>query len=153
IGHFGFVLAILLAFVRFGTIDFQELARAVAPMTAEAEFGTISLLTLLLFVGATGRSAQIPLYVWVPDGLRCRTPVSALNHAAYMVTSGVYMSGRKAVLFAHGPQTLMVVAGIGAATALMAGRIGVVQNDIKRVLADSAVSQLGSMFLAMGVGA
>jgi NADH-quinone oxidoreductase subunit L len=153
IGDVGFVLGVLLAFVRFGTIDFQELARAVAPMSPEAGFGTISAITLLLFVGATGKSAQIPLYVWLPDAMEGPTPVSALIHAATMVTAGVYMIGRNAVLFGHAPQTLMVVAVIGTATALMAGTIGLVQNDIKRVLAYSTVSQLGYMFLAMGVGA
>ncbi|PYR43523.1 MAG: NADH-quinone oxidoreductase subunit L [Acidobacteria bacterium] len=153
IGDFGFVLGVLLAFVRFGTIDFQQIARAAAPMSPEAGFGTISIITLLLFVGATGKSAQIPLYVWLPDAMEGPTPVSALIHAATMVTAGVYMIGRNAVLFAHAPATLTVVAVIGTATALMAGTIALVQNDIKRVLAYSTVSQLGYMFLAMGVGA
>ena len=108
---------------------------------------------MLLFLGATGKSAQIPLYVWLPDAMEGPTPVSALIHAATMVTAGVYMIGRNAVLFTHAPHTLAVVAGIGVATALMAGTIGLVQNDIKRVLAYSTVSQLGYMFLAMGVGA
>ena len=116
-------------------------------------FGTVSIITLLLFVGATGKSAQIPLYVWLPDAMEGPTPVSALIHAATMVTAGVYMIGRNAVLFAHAPLTLNVVAIVGTATALMAGTIGLVQNDIKRVLAYSTVSQLGYMFLAMGVGA
>jgi NADH-quinone oxidoreductase subunit L len=153
VGDFGFVLGILLLFVRFSTIDFQEVARAASGLSAETSFGTISLITLLLFVGATGKSAQIPLYVWLPDAMEGPTPVSALIHAATMVTAGVYMIGRNAVLFGHAPQTLLIVAGIGAATALMAGTIGLVQNDIKRVLAYSTVSQLGYMFLAMGVGA
>jgi NADH-quinone oxidoreductase subunit L len=153
IGDVGFVLGVLLLFVRFGTIDFQEVAHAVSTVGAEAQFGTISLITLLLFAGATGKSAQIPLYVWLPDAMEGPTPVSALIHAATMVTAGVYMIGRNAVLFSHAPLTLMVVASIGAATALMAGTIGLVQNDIKRVLAYSTVSQLGYMFLAMGVGA
>src|SRR4051794_28029556 len=153
IGDWGFVLGVLLAFARFGTIDFQDIARAVAPMAPEAGFGTISAITLLLFIGATGKSAQIPLYVWLPDAMEGPTPVSALIHAATMVTAGVYMIGRNAVLFSHAPQTLLVVAVIGTATALMAGTIGLVQNDIKRVLAYSTVSQLGYMFLAMGVGA
>ena len=153
IGDFGFVLGVLLAFARFGTIDFQELARAVAPLAPEAAFGTISIITLLLFVGATGKSAQIPLYVWLPDAMEGPTPVSALIHAATMVTAGVYMIGRNAVLFSHAPQTLAIVAVIGLATAVLAGTIGLVQNDIKRVLAYSTVSQLGYMFLAMGVGA
>ncbi|MCU1381376.1 MAG: nuoL [Acidobacteria bacterium] len=153
IGDFGFVLGVLLLFVRFGSIDFQEVARAASTLSPEVAFGTVSWITLLLFVGATGKSAQIPLYVWLPDAMEGPTPVSALIHAATMVTAGVYMIGRNAVLFSHAPQTLAIVAVIGAATALMAGTIGVVQNDIKRVLAYSTVSQLGYMFLAMGVGA
>src|SRR5579864_5290293 len=153
IGDWGFVLGILLTFVRFGTLDFQQVARAIAPLSPEAAFGTISLITLLLFVGAIGKSAQIPLYVWLPDAMEGPTPVSALIHAATMVTAGVYMIGRNALLFSHAPQTLTIVAVIGAATAFFAGTIGLVQNDIKRVLAYSTVSQLGYMFLAMGVGA
>jgi NADH-quinone oxidoreductase subunit L len=153
IGDFGFVLGVLLLFVRFGTVDFQEVARAASGLSPEATFGTISWITLLLFIGATGKSAQIPLYVWLPDAMEGPTPVSALIHAATMVTAGVYMIGRNAVLFTHAPHTLQIVAVIGAATALMAGTIGLVQNDIKRVLAYSTVSQLGYMFLAMGVGA
>jgi NADH-quinone oxidoreductase subunit L len=153
IGDFGFLLGVLLIFVRFGSIDFQEVARAAATLQPEAVFGTVSLMTLLLFIGATGKSAQIPLYIWLPDAMEGPTPVSALIHAATMVTAGVYMIGRNAVLFSHAPQTLMIVAVIGTATALMAGTIGLVQNDIKRVLAYSTVSQLGYMFLAMGVGA
>ena len=115
--------------------------------------GAMTIATLLLFLGATGKSAQIPLYTWLPDAMEGPTPVSALIHAATMVTAGVYMIGRNAVLFEHAPITLAVVAAIGVATALMAGTIGLVQNDIKRVLAYSTVSQLGYMFLAMGVGA
>jgi NADH-quinone oxidoreductase subunit L len=154
IGDFGFVLGVLLLFTRFGTIDFQEVAHQAAMMRPEVDaFGTLSLVTLLLFVGATGKSAQIPLYVWLPDAMEGPTPVSALIHAATMVTAGVYMIGRNAVLFSRAPETLAIVAVVGAATALMAGTIGLVQNDIKRVLAYSTVSQLGYMFLAMGVGA
>jgi NADH-quinone oxidoreductase subunit L len=153
IGDFGFILGVLLAFVRFGTLDFQEIARSLATLGPETAFGTLSWITLLLFVGATGKSAQIPLYVWLPDAMEGPTPVSALIHAATMVTAGVYMIGRNAVLFGHAPHTLAVVAVIGVATALMAGTIALVQNDIKRVLAYSTVSQLGYMFLAMGVGA
>ena len=153
IGDFGFILGVLLAFVRFGTLDFQQIARAADGLGPEAAFGTLSLITLLLFVGATGKSAQIPLYIWLPDAMEGPTPVSALIHAATMVTAGVYMIGRNAVLFSHAPQTLAIVAVIGVVTALMAGTIGLVQNDIKRVLAYSTVSQLGYMFLAMGVGA
>jgi NADH-quinone oxidoreductase subunit L len=153
IGDVGFLLGMLFIFARFGTLDFQELARAVAGLAPEASFGTLSIITLLLFVGATGKSAQIPLFVWLPDAMEGPTPVSALIHAATMVTAGVYMIGRNAVLFSHAPLTLEIVAGVGIATALMAGTIGLVQNDIKRVLAYSTVSQLGYMFLAMGVGA
>ncbi len=153
IGDFGFVLGVLLLFVRFGTVDFQEVARAASTLSPETAFNTVSWITLLLFVGATGKSAQIPLYIWLPDAMEGPTPVSALIHAATMVTAGVYMIGRNAVLFGHAPHTLAIVAVIGAATALMAGTIGLVQNDIKRVLAYSTVSQLGYMFLAMGVGA
>jgi NADH-quinone oxidoreductase subunit L len=153
IGDYAFILGALLIAVRFGTLDFQRLASAVAPLAPESMFGPLSLATLLLFIGATGKSAQIPLYVWLPDAMEGPTPVSALIHAATMVTAGVYMIGRNAVLFSHAPETMGVVAVIGAATALMAGTIGLVQNDIKRVLAYSTVSQLGYMFLAMGVGA
>src|SRR5476649_1023370 len=153
IGDFGFVLGVLLLFVRFGTVDFQEVARAAAAVSPEAAFGTVSWITLLLFIGATGKSAQIPLYIWLPDAMEGPTPVSALIHAATMVTAGVYMIGRNAVLFSHAPHTLAIVAVIGAATALMAGTIGLVQNDIKRVLEIGRASQLGYMFLAMGVGA
>jgi NADH-quinone oxidoreductase subunit L len=153
VGDYAFILGMLLLFARFGTLEFQALASAVASLPAETTFGTLSLATLLLFGGATGKSAQIPLHVWLPDAMEGPTPVSALIHAATMVTAGVYMIGRNAVLFAHAPETLMIVAVIGASTALMAGTVGLVQNDIKRVLAYSTVSQLGLMFLAMGVGA
>src|SRR5919206_536523 len=122
-------------------------------LSLERTFGTISTITLLLFIGATGKSAQIPLYVWLPDAMEGPTPVSALIHAATMVTAGVYMVARSNALYVLAPHTLIVVAVIGVATALMAGTIGLVQNDIKRVLAYSTVSQLGYMFLAMGVGA
>jgi NADH-quinone oxidoreductase subunit L len=153
VGDFGFVLGVLMLFMRFGTIDFQAIAHAASGLSPETTWGTLSIATLLLFVGATGKSAQIPLYVWLPDAMEGPTPVSALIHAATMVTAGVYMIGRNAVLFSLTPHTLMVVAVIGAATAFFAGTIGLVQNDIKRVLAYSTVSQLGYMFLAMGVGA
>ena len=153
IGDFGFILGVLLIYVRFGTVDFQQIASSISSIGAETSFGTLSLITLLLFVGATGKSAQIPLFVWLPDAMEGPTPVSALIHAATMVTAGVYMIGRNAVLFSHAPQTLQIVAVIGAATAFFAGTIGLVQNDIKRVLAYSTVSQLGYMFTAMGVGA
>ena len=153
VGDFAFILGALLLIVTFNSLDFTTIALAVKKMPVEATFGTLSLITLLMFIGATGKSAQIPLYVWLPDAMEGPTPVSALIHAATMVTAGVYMIGRNAVLFEHAPITLQVVAVIGAATALFAGTIGLVQNDIKRVLAYSTVSQLGYMFLAMGMGA
>jgi NADH-quinone oxidoreductase subunit L len=153
IGDFAFILGMLLVFSQFGTLDFQAVAARAAALPVEAGWGVLSIATLLLFIGATGKSAQIPLYTWLPDAMEGPTPVSALIHAATMVTAGVYMIGRNAVLFSHAPETLQVVAVIGAATALFAGTIGIVQNDIKRVLAYSTVSQLGYMFLAMGVGA
>src|SRR5829696_2619235 len=143
----------LLIFTLFGSLDFQQVAAQVNGWPVEESMGAVTIATLLLFLGATGKSAQIPLYVWLPDAMEGPTPVSALIHAATMVTAGVYMIGRNAVLFAHAPHTLAIVAVIGVATALLAGTIGLVQNDIKRVLAYSTVSQLGYMFLAMGVGA
>jgi NADH-quinone oxidoreductase subunit L len=153
IGDYAFILGMLALFTQFRTLDFQAIATAVSALPNETSFGILSIATLLLFIGATGKSAQIPLYTWLPDAMEGPTPVSALIHAATMVTAGVYMIGRNAVLFSHTPETLAIVAVIGAATALMAGTIGLVQNDIKRVLAYSTVSQLGYMFLAMGVGA
>ena len=153
IGDFAFILGTLLIFTQFGTLDFQGVALKASALPVEAGWGVLSVATLLLFIGATGKSAQIPLYVWLPDAMEGPTPVSALIHAATMVTAGVYMIGRNAVIFTHAPETLQVVAIIGAATAMFAGTIGLVQNDIKRVLAYSTVSQLGYMFLAMGVGA
>jgi len=153
VGDFGFILGMLAIFATFHTLDFQGVAAQVAALPKEETFGLLTGITLLLFLGATGKSAQIPLYVWLPDAMEGPTPVSALIHAATMVTAGVYMIGRNAVLFGHAPHTLDVVAVIGCLTALMAGTIGLVQNDIKRVLAYSTVSQLGYMFLAMGVGA
>jgi NADH-quinone oxidoreductase subunit L len=153
IGDWGFVLGVFLIFYTFGTLDFRAVANAAAAMPVEAQFGVISLICLLLFIGATGKSAQIPLYVWLPDAMEGPTPVSALIHAATMVTAGVYMVGRNAVLFGHAPIVAQIIMIVGALTALMAATIGLVQYDIKRVLAYSTVSQLGYMFLAMGVGA
>ena len=153
IGDFGFILGMLWLFAEFGTLDFQGVAAAVAALPAGTMEAALTGITLLLFLGATGKSAQIPLYIWLPDAMEGPTPVSALIHAATMVTAGVYMIGRNAVLFSAAPFTLEVVAVIGVVTALMAGTIGLVQNDIKRVLAYSTVSQLGYMFLAMGMGA
>ncbi|MXY17982.1 MAG: NADH-quinone oxidoreductase subunit L [Acidobacteria bacterium] len=156
IGDWGFILGIFLVFFTFGTLDFREVAVAASALpveTAAVGFGVVSLICLLLFIGATGKSAQIPLYTWLPDAMEGPTPVSALIHAATMVTAGVYMVCRNAVLFTHAPMVMEIVAAIGVVTALMAATIGLVQTDIKRVLAYSTVSQLGYMFLATGVGA
>jgi NADH-quinone oxidoreductase subunit L len=153
IGDVAFILGVLLAFSQFGTLNFRELNAAIAPLPIETDFGVVSTVALLLFVGATGKSAQIPLYVWLPDAMEGPTPVSALIHAATMVTAGVYLIARNAMLYAHAPEVLTIVAVVGAATALWAAAIGLVQNDIKRVLAYSTVSQLGYMFMALGVGA
>jgi NADH-quinone oxidoreductase subunit L len=161
VGDFAFILGVLMLLVApvmpdgsaIGSVDFVTIALTVRDLPPETTFGALSLLTLLLFIGATGKSAQIPLYTWLPDAMEGPTPVSALIHAATMVTAGVYMIGRNALLFEHAPITMGVVAVIGVVTALFAGTIGLVQNDIKRVLAYSTVSQLGYMFLAMGAGA
>jgi NADH-quinone oxidoreductase subunit L len=154
IGDWAFILAVLYIFYLFGTFDFRAVQDAAAAMPIEAgHFGVLSVICLLLFIGATGKSAQIPLYVWLPDAMEGPTPVSALIHAATMVTAGVYMIGRNAVLFSHAPMVMEIVAIVGVLTALMAASIGLVQYDIKRVLAYSTVSQLGYMFTAMGVGA
>jgi NADH-quinone oxidoreductase subunit L len=137
-----------------GTARFVDANKALAGMHAETVgFGPLSATALLLFIGATGKSAQFPLYVWLPDAMEGPTPVSALIHAATMVTAGVYMVARSNALFSLAPHTLEIVAVVGAFTAILAASIGLVQNDIKRVLAYSTVSQLGYMVLALGVGA
>jgi NADH-quinone oxidoreductase subunit L len=148
IGDFGFLLAMFLIIAHFGSLDFATVFAAAPTVTAP-----ITAICLLLVLGAAGKSAQIPLYVWLPDAMEGPTPVSALIHAATMVTAGIYMVARCHVLFNMSPTALAVVACIGAATALFAATIGMVQNDIKRVLAYSTVSQLGYMFMACGVGA
>jgi NADH-quinone oxidoreductase subunit L len=154
IGDAGFLLGIFLVFHTFGSLDFRAVMDAAARMPIEsAGVATLTLIGLLLFVGATGKSAQLPLHVWLPDAMEGPTPVSALIHAATMVTAGVYMVARSSVIYAHAPIALTTVAVVGAATAIFAASIGLVQNDIKRVLAYSTVSQLGYMFLGCGVGA
>lgn len=152
IGDFGFILAVMLIFWSVGSINFKEVFE-LAPQQLAVGGGIITAATLLLFLGATGKSAQIPLYVWLPDAMEGPTPVSALIHAATMVTAGVYMVARCNVLYMMAPTSLLVVAIVGMATAFMAATIGLFQNDIKRVLAYSTVSQLGYMFLACGVAA
>jgi NADH-quinone oxidoreductase subunit L len=155
IGDFGFMLGMFLLFRTFGTLDFVKLFDKATPLSAEAigHLGTLTVACLLLFMGAAGKSAQIPLYVWLPDAMEGPTPVSALIHAATMVTAGVYVVARSHVLFMRAPTAMLVVAVVGCATALFAATIGLVQTDIKKVLAYSTVSQLGYMFLACGVGA
>ena len=157
IGDFGFMLGMFLLFRTFHTLDFSQLFDAVhnsgMPHEAWGVFGTFTVASLLLFMGATGKSAQLPLYVWLPDAMEGPTPVSALIHAATMVTAGVYVVARSHLLFERSETALVVVAVIGCATAFFAATIGLVQTDIKRVLAYSTVSQLGYMFLACGVGA
>ena len=155
IGDFGFMLGMFLLYRTFSTLDFVPLFGKAAPLPPDAfgQFGTLTIACLLLFVGACGKSAQLPLYVWLPDAMEGPTPVSALIHAATMVTAGVYVVARSHVLFTHAPTAMFVVAIIGCATAFFAATIGLVQTDIKRVLAYSTVSQLGYMFLACGVGA
>lgn len=152
IGDFGFLLGIMLIFWNMGTLDVREIALK-APELASAGSGIITAIALLLFLGATGKSAQIPLYVWLPDAMEGPTPVSALIHAATMVTAGVYMVARLSALYVLSPVALTVVAIVGGLTALFAATIGLVQNDIKRVLAYSTISQIGYMFLACGVAA
>ena len=149
VGDFGFALGVFLIWTTFGTLSFDTVF-AMAPGVARE---TLTTITLLLFVGAVGKSAQLPLYVWLPDAMAGPTPVSALIHAATMVTAGVYMIARSHVLYALSPTTSLVVAVVGAATALYAATIALVQIDLKRVLAYSTISQLGYMFLAVGVGA
>src|SRR5579863_5392084 len=155
IGDFGFTVGILLLFWTFGSVDFGTVFAKAANMPAESatQAGVLTWICLLLFAGAIGKSAQLPLYVWLPDAMEGPTPVSALIHAATMVTAGVYMVARMHALFSRAPIAMFVVAAVGAITAFYAATIGLVQTDIKKVLAYSTVSQLGYMFLGCGVGA
>jgi len=152
IGDFGFLIGMFLLLANFGTLTFTDIAAKLAASPGWTG-GVITSIALCLLLGAAGKSAQLPLYVWLPDAMEGPTPVSALIHAATMVTAGVYMIARNHVLFDHSPFALSVVAIIGAATALFAATIGLVQTDIKRVLAYSTISQLGYMFLGCGVAA
>jgi len=156
VGDAGFVMGMLLMLSVLGTVRFTDVNTVLHSGNFHAEtagFGVLSIIALLMFFGATGKSAQIPLYVWLPDAMEGPTPVSALIHAATMVTAGVYMVARSSALFQLTPHTSAIVAIVGALTAILAASIALVQNDIKRVLAYSTVSQLGYMFLAAGVGA
>ncbi len=155
IGDFGFLLGLFLLFWTFGSVTYTDVFAKIPGMAANGTLttGVATAITLLFFLGATGKSAQIPLYVWLPDAMEGPTPVSALIHAATMVTAGVYMVARSNALYLLAPFSMGVVAVVGAATAIFSATIGITQNDIKRVLAYSTVSQLGYMFLACGVGA
>jgi NADH-quinone oxidoreductase subunit L len=153
IGDAGFILGMMLVFVHFGSLRFEEVFTKAAALPVDSGYGFLFWATLCFFVGACGKSAQIPLYVWLPDAMEGPTPVSALIHAATMVTAGVYMVCRSNALYSRAPETLMIVAVIGSLTAIFAATIGFAQTDIKRVLAYSTVSQLGYMFAALGVGA
>jgi NADH-quinone oxidoreductase subunit L len=151
IGDFGFLLGMFLIYMTFGSLNFGEVFARAA--TFNIPVSVFNFIALFLFIGATGKSAQIPLYIWLPDAMAGPTPVSALIHAATMVTAGVYMVARCSIIFASAPSIMILIAIVGALTALFAASIGLVQNDIKKVLAYSTVSQLGYMFLALGVGA
>jgi NADH-quinone oxidoreductase subunit L len=152
IGDFGFLIGMFLLLANFGTLTFTDIAAKLG-MDPGWQGGVVTVIALCLLLGAAGKSAQLPLYVWLPDAMEGPTPVSALIHAATMVTAGVYMIARNHVLFDHSPFALSIVAIVGAATALFAATIGLVQTDIKRVLAYSTISQLGYMFLGCGVAA
>ena len=151
IGDLGFLLGILMIYVTFGTLDYTKVFEMVKANAANKDM--LNVIGLLLFIGACGKSAQIPLYTWLPDAMAGPTPVSALIHAATMVTSGIYMISRAAVIFVNAPVASEVITIVGLLTALFAATIGLFQNDIKKVLAYSTVSQLGYMFLGLGVGA
>jgi NADH-quinone oxidoreductase subunit L len=154
IGDFGFLIGLFLIIQHFGSLDFTKVFAQVQPIAPEtAGAGLLTAIGILLMVGACGKSAQIPLYVWLPDAMEGPTPVSALIHAATMVTAGVYMVSRSHMIFERAPMALMVVAVLGTLTAIFAATIGIAQTDIKKVLAYSTVSQLGYMFMACGVGA
>ncbi len=155
IGDFGFALAIFAVIATFGTAQYTDVFAQAAtfPLEPLGNWGLLSWIALGLFIGACGKSAQLPLHVWLPDAMAGPTPVSALIHAATMVTAGLYMVTRTNVIFQHSQTMMLVVAVVGAATALFAATIGITQNDIKKVLAYSTVSQLGFMFMACGVGA
>jgi len=152
VGDFAFLIGMFIIFVNFGSFNFDTVFSGAASRFSTGDT-TATWIAILFFIGATGKSAQIPLYVWLPDAMAGPTPVSALIHAATMVTAGVYMIARSAVLYALAPTAMLIVAIVGAVTAIYAASMGLVQNDIKKVLAYSTISQLGYMFLALGVGA
>jgi NADH-quinone oxidoreductase subunit L len=152
VGDFGFLIALFLLIKHFGTLQFESLWKVIGHYPAEtAGAGLLTAIGLLMLMGATGKSAQIPLYVWLPDAMEGPTPVSALIHAATMVTAGVYMVARSSLIFNRAPDARLAVAIVGTLTAIFAASIGIVQTDIKKVLAYSTISQLGYMFMACGV--
>ncbi|MFN7925672.1 MAG: NADH-quinone oxidoreductase subunit L [Bryobacteraceae bacterium] len=153
VGDFGFALGMFLIFREFGSLTFGEVFSKAANVPVEHSAGIMTAICLLLLVGAAGKSAQVPLYVWLPDAMEGPTPVSALIHAATMVTAGVYMVARSFVLYEHAPMAKEIVAVVGLLTAVLAATIGMTQYDIKKVFAYSTVSQLGYMFVGLGVGA
>src|SRR5512139_1425697 len=153
VGDFGFLLGMFLLFINFGTLDFTDIFGSLQKNPHLLDTAMATTITILLFVGACGKSAQIPIYVWLPDAMEGPTPVSSLIHAATMVTAGVYMVARCNVLYSMAPISMAIVAIIGVATAIYTASIGFCQNDIKKVLAYSTISQLGYMFLGVGVGA
>ena len=153
IGDLAFIVGMMMIFSYFGSLDFTEVFEKVSFPVQEAVWGPLSWIALLLFIGATGKSAQVPLYVWLPDAMEGPTPVSALIHAATMVTAGVYMIARSTAIYSRAPEVLAIIAAVGIFTALLAATIALFQQDIKKVLAYSTVSQLGYMFAALGVGA
>src|SRR5579863_4499492 len=153
IGDFGFLLGMFLLIGQFHSLNFDAVFSGASNLSPELGWGVLTATALLLAVGATGKSAQVPLYVWLPDAMEGPTPVSALIHAATMVTAGIYMIARSSPIFSRAPHALEVVAFIGCLTAIFAATIGIAQTDIKRVLAYSTVSQLGYMFMACGVAA
>src|SRR5207247_3928393 len=148
VGDIGFLLAMFLLFGAFGSLQYG----AILPHASQLSHTTATAVALLLFLGAVGKSAQLPLYVWLPDAMEGPTPVSALIHAATMVTAGVYIVARSNVLYAGAPEALEIVGAIGGATAFFAATIALCQNDLKRMLAYSTISQLGYMFLGCGAG-
>jgi NADH-quinone oxidoreductase subunit L len=153
VGDFGFLIALFLLIKHFGTLQYEAVFKALSAYPVEASAGLLTAIGVLMMVGASGKSAQIPLYVWLPDAMEGPTPVSALIHAATMVTAGVYMIARSNAVFNRAPIALMIVAVIGTLTAIFAASIGILQTDIKKVLAYSTISQLGYMFMGCGVAA
>src|SRR5262249_24910020 len=153
IGDFAFLIGMFLLIQHFSTLNFDGVFQGVKGLGVDTGWGWLTIAAICLMIGATGKSAQVPLYVWLPDAMEGPTPVSALMHAATMVTAGIYMIARSNAIFSRSPNALVIVAVIGCLTAIFAATMGMAQTDIKRVLAYSTVSQLGYMFMACGVAA